>query len=186
MFLRASSVSDLIPTSVLKRIENHGSWDYDLERNIEMSLDDLYKSTETCLKNLGRINDSAASADSDLRLVIVPELWERLRPGSRKALRRISSTLAEYIHNSGRSLIMALSPDSRYALQEGSRLLRQRIEFAENLDTKALLEWTRFSISGAKINKSYPPEYPVYEPAFAYRLVPVLAWRVLEASEGRP
>lgn len=186
MFLRASSVSDLIPMSVLKRVENHSSWDYDLGRNIAMNLDDLYESTETCLKNLGRINDSVTSADSDLRLILVPELWERLRPGSRKPLRRISSSLAEYIHNSGRSLIMALSPNSRYELHEGSRLLRQRIEFAETLDIKALLEWTRFSISGAKVNRSYPPEYPVYEPAFAYRLVPVLAWRVLESQSNGP
>ena len=93
------SVAKLVPSAVLRRVADRPTFLDDVARYVAMSDDDLFRATEVCLRNLDRLGDLAVAGpdpDNDLRIVLVPEFWERIRPGTRDGLRRISSTLAEY------------------------------------------------------------------------------------------
>ena len=183
---KAFSVHNLVPESILARADSRSSFACDIDHYSSMPLADLHRATETCLKNVSRLDDEdgirkgkQCSPDSDLRLVIVPELWERLRAGSRVPLRRISSTLAEYDPDKPSVFRKLLSPEAISELRQGSITLRARVEFAKTLSVGAITEWTRFSILGVRIGNRWPSDYPVYDTAFAYRLAPAIAWRAL-------
>jgi hypothetical protein len=176
----------VIPPAVLRRVADRSAFLNEVSRYIEMSDDDLLYATEVCLRNLESLYDLAAAAtsDGDLQLVLVPELWERLRPGTRDGLRRITSTLAEYNPNPGKPSIFAqlLSPETLERLREGADVLRQRVAHVALLDSAALVEQVRFAIAGSRASDRWSPSAFVYEPGFVYRLVPAITWRVLVRS----
>ena len=172
---------DLVPRTVLRRVADRPTFLDDVARYVAMDDDDLLRATEVCLRNLERLDDLTAGSDSDLQLVLVPELWERIRPGTRGDLRRISSTLAEYRPDPTRPSIFArlLSSETMEHLREGANYLRQRVARASSLDVGALVEQVRFAISGSRAGDRWSPAACVYEPGFVYRLVPAVAWRAL-------
>jgi hypothetical protein len=92
-------VEDLVSPAVLRRVADRAHFLDEIARHVAMEDDELHRVTEVCLRNLGRLDSEVErelGPDARLRHVLVPELWERLRPGSRDALRRISTSLAEY------------------------------------------------------------------------------------------
>jgi hypothetical protein len=175
---------DLVPTTILRRIADRPTFLDDIARYTAMGDNDLLHATEVCLKNLARLDDLTVGSDSDLQLILVPEIWERIRPGTRDNLRRISSTLAEYMPDPARPSIFArlLSPETMAHLRESAVDLRARIERAACLDVGALVEGVRFAIAGSHVGKRWSPADCVYEPGFVYRLVPAVAWRALLRS----
>jgi hypothetical protein len=176
-------VEDLLPPVVLRRVRavDRLAFFDDVKRYVAMDDDDLLRATRVCLRNLGRLDDHVPGPDVDLRGVLVPELWERLRSGTRNDLRRLSCTLAEYNPDSARPSIFAryLSPETLASLHVAADELRRRIESTALLDVGALIEQVRFAIAGSRAVDWWSPADPVYEPGFTYRLVPAVAWRVL-------
>lgn len=177
------SARGLLPPIVLQRVAGRAAFLEDIARYGAMADDDLLRATEVCLRNLRRLNNHAGP-DSDLQLVLVPELWERLRPGTRDVLRRISTTLAEYRPDPERPSLFAriLSPAALTRLREDAQDLRSRLEIAARLDVPALVEQTRFAIAGSRAAEGWSPADHVYEPAFVYRLVPAIAWRACQRT----
>lgn len=170
---------DLVPPTVLRRVVDRSHFATELTRYAAMSDGELYHVTEVCLRNLGPLDDESAGPDADLRIILVPELWERLRPGSRDSLRRITLTLAEYQADSPSIFARMLSPGSLTRLRASADDLRRRVATATVLSAGALVEQTRFAVAGSHMAATWPPDYSVYESGFTYRLVPVVAWRVL-------
>ena len=179
------NASSLVSRTLLNKIVNRESYERGLERYTLMKDDDLLYATEGCLKNLGRLDDTL-SLDGDLRHILVPELWERIRPGERERLRRISTTLAEYNQDPTRPSFFkrVLSPETYAQLQERADSLRQRIKHAAHLDAPSLVEQVRFAIAGSRVADRWAPDACVYEPWFTYRLVPVIASRALDRSNN--
>lgn len=179
------SASSLIPQALLNKILDHESYERGVERYTSMKDDDLLHATEVCLKNLWRLDDSP-SLDGDLRHILVPELWERIRPGTRDPLRRISTTLAEYYQDPTKPSFFnrMLSPESYAELQERADDLRQRIKHATHLDVLTLVEQVRFAIAGSCAADHWTPDACEYEPGFTYRLVPVITSRALDRSNN--
>lgn len=175
----------VIPPSILRRVPDRASFLNEVGRYNAMKDDELLRTTEVCLRNLKRLDNLVVDADSELQLVLVPELWERLRSGTRDALRRIGSTLAEY--DPTRSSIFAnrLSPETLTRLQEEAASLRLRVARATLFDIPALVEQVRFAIAGSRATDHWSPADVVYEPGFVYRLVPAVAWRVIVRSDQR-
>jgi hypothetical protein len=176
----------VIPSSVLRRVTDRPAFLDEVSRYIAMTDDDLLRATEVCLRNLERLDYLAAGSDRDLQRVLVPELWERLRSGTRDRLRRISSTLAEYDPDPPRPspFERRLSPETRARLHEGADTLRQCIAHTARLDIQGLVEQVRFAIAGSRASDRWSPADFVYEPGFTYRLVPAIAWRVLKKPEA--
>jgi hypothetical protein len=174
------SARDLIPPAILRRVADRSALWADVERYVAMEDDDLLHATECCLRNLGAPID-LASPDGDLQLVLVPELWERLRPGTRDTLRRITSTLAEYNPDPDRPSIFArlLSLETMASMRAGANDLRARVAHAGRLGVEALVDQVRFAIAGSRAAGRWVPSDCVYEPGFVYRLVPAVAWRAL-------
>jgi hypothetical protein len=178
------NTDNLVPRALLNKIVNHDSFARALARYTAMEDDDLLHTTEACLKNLGRL-DNEPSLDGDLRHILVPELWERIRPGTRDPLRRISTTLAEYRQDPTKPSFFkrVLSPESYAQLQEFAGDLRQRVKRAARLDVLSLVEQARFAIAGSRADR-WTPDACVYEPRFTYRMVPVIAGRALDRSNN--
>lgn len=169
----------LVPPSILQRVIDRPYFVEALARYTEMHDDDLYRATEVCLRNLDRLVNEGPGPDAELRLVLVPELWERLRPGTRDTLRRITTSLAEHQEDAPSIFWPRITPETRARLRGAAADLRQRITAAAELDAPALVEKTRFAMAGSRAANTWPPDYPVYEPGFTYRLVPAIAHRVL-------
>jgi len=172
----------MIPPAILRRVADRSAFLNDVARYTKMGDDDLLHATEGCLRNVERIHDLVVfGPDSDLQIVLVPELWERLRSGTRDKLRRFSSTLAEYKPDLACPSIFArlLSPAALLRLRESADDLRQRVAHAARLDVQGLVEQVRFAIAGSRAARRWSPADLVYEPGFVYRLVPALTWRVL-------
>ena len=167
-----------LPATVTRRIVDAASFYADAARFAALNDAELLSATETCLRNLPRIDEATAAADTDLQLVLVTELWERLRPGTRDTLRRISTTLAEYDPSRSSIFDRLLSPASRVLLCTRATELRQAIARATWLDAGSLAQWTRFAIAGSRAMRRYAPEDCVYEPGFTYRLMPAIVRRV--------
>lgn len=179
------AIARMIPPTVLRRITDRATFLTEVARYDALSDDELLRTTEVCLRNLERIDDrTIVGPDADLQLVLVPELWERLRPGTRDRLRRLSSTIAEYRPDPTHVFAKLLSPESRERLCSDAEDLRQRVEHAARLDACFLVEQTRFAIAGSSASRRWLPEDFVYEPGFVYRLVPAIAARVL-SRHGR-
>lgn len=148
-----------------------------------MDDDELFRVTEVCLKNLERL-ERDEGADADLRHVLVPELWERILPGRhvRDRLRRISTTLAEYDHDSSRTSFWSRLPgfaDRVARLGADAERLRRQIAEVGAADAEALAERVRFAIAGSRVTQRWTPTQYVYEPGFTYRVAPVVACRCL-------
>ena len=172
----------LLPAAIRRRITDRPLFSYAVARYTAMSLPDLLQQTSACLRNLGRLDDLRASADADLRCVLVPELWARLIPGTRTDLRWITTRLAE--HRSDGTNFFRLSEATRAVIRASAEDLRHRVAAAADLDTEALVEQTRFAIAGSRAKDAWAPDDSVYEPGFAYRLVPVVACRVLALARS--
>lgn len=172
----------LLPPVIRRFVADRPAFLDDVARYAAMSDDDLFCTTAVCLRNLERLGDLGAGPDADLRAVLVPELWERLRPGSRDPLRRITTTIAEYRGDT--PSIFRLSAGTLARLRDSADDLRLRVASAEALDAEALVERTRFAIAGSRARDSWPPDCPVYEAGFTYRLVPAVAGRVLARSRA--
>ncbi len=182
---------DLVPPAVLGRVTDRGRFQGDLARYVQMTDDDLHRATDVCLRNVDRLDvevEEALGPDAWLRIVGVPELWERLRPGSRDALRRISTSLFEYEPDPDRPSLWRRSRFwslAREARRDAAVVrLRDDVARTAGLDTSALVEQVRFAIAGSRASETWPPDYPVYEPGFTYRLTPVVAWRALVRWRG--
>jgi hypothetical protein len=184
-------VEDLVPPAILQRVTDRAHFLDDVQRYVVMKDEDLFRATEACLRNLGRLDvevEYDLGPDVRLRHVLVPELWERLRPGCRDALRQISTSLAE--HNSDPARVSFWRRSALWSAEGESRLhtaairLREDIAGMAGVDIDVLAEQTRFAIAGSRVVETWAPDYPVYEPGFTFRLVPVVAWRVLR-KEGR-
>lgn len=177
---------DLIPKAVFRRLADRSRFLDDLTRYNEMGDDDLYRVTVVCLRNLERLDDESAGPDAALRNILIPELWARLRPGTRDELRRISSTLAEYRPDPEHPSIFArmLSSETLMKLRDDADNLRQRVAFTSRLDGGALVDQVRFALAGSRVADRWAPDACVYEPGFTYRLVPVVSWRVLVRARG--
>jgi hypothetical protein len=175
---------DYVPSTVLRRVTDRLTFLDDIARYVAMDASHLLHATEVCLKNLERLDDYSASPDSDLQLILIPEIWERIRPGTRDNLRRISSTLAEYRPDPAHPSIFErlLGRETMMHLREGADELRQRISHASSIDVGALVEQARFAIAGSRVADRWSPADCVYEPGFVYRLVPVVAWCGLERT----
>jgi hypothetical protein len=184
--MTAATFARVIPPAILRRVADRAAYLNEISRYIAMNDDDLLRATESCLRNLESLYDltAAAASDGSLQLVLVPELWERLRPGTRDGLRRITSTLAEYNPDPTQPSIFAplLSKETLARLVEGADDLRQRVACTALLDGEALVEQARFAIAGSRVADRWSPTAFVYEPGFVYRLVPAIAWRVLVRS----
>lgn len=176
------TTADMVVPSVARRVADRRGFLSDIARYVQMGDDDLYRATEVCLRNLERLDDEGEHPDSDLRLVLVPELWERIRSGSRDPLRRISSSLAEYRGDGPRFFSSMLSEDDLARLRASADDMRRRVSAAAVLDAPGLVERVRFAIAGSRAADRWPPDHPVYEPGFTYRLVPAVAWRMLSAD----
>ena len=176
----------LVPPVVLRQVEDRPAFLNDVARYTALDDDGLLHVTKVCLRNLPRLATEETGPDADLRLVLVPELWERLRPGSRDVLRRISSTLAEYRGDRPSIFSRLLSPEWSEELRAAAECMRQQVTRASLTEVESLVEQTRFAIAGSRAADQWPPDYPVYEAGFTYRLVPVVAWRALARAHEDP
>ena len=175
---RRPTFSKLIPSAVLRRVTDPSVLLAGIERYLAMDDNDLFRATENCLRNLERLQD-LTSPDGDLQLVLVPELWERIRPGTRNGLRRISTVMAEYTPNPASIFARLLSSEMAERWRMEAIDLRERVARASVLDVEALVEQVRFAIAGSRAASRWSPADFVYEPGFVYRLVPAVAWRAL-------
>jgi hypothetical protein len=177
----------MIPPAILRRVRDRGAYLDEVARFSSMKEDDLLQVTQSFLRNVNCF-DHVTGPDSELQLVLVPELWERLRPGTRDMLRRISSTLAEYNPDPASPSVFArcLSPEALQRLAADAVDLRQRLVLTSKLDVTALVEQVRFAIAGSRASDHWTPTDFVYEPGFVYRLVPAIAGRVLVHHSRRP
>jgi hypothetical protein len=183
---------DLVPPTVLRRVADRARFLDEVARYAAMEDDELHRATEVCLRNLERLDSEVEyelGPDARLRHVLVPELWERVRPGSRDALRRISTTLAEYDPDTDRPSFWRRSrlwsAEREVRLRSAAARLRDDVACTARVDAGALVEQARFAIAGSRAADRWPPDRPVYEPGFTYRLVPAVAWRVLVRARVR-
>jgi hypothetical protein len=153
------------------------------DRYRAMTLERLLDATKAFLKNVGRLTSSQESGpDGELRILLVPELWERLIPGTRYELRRITCTLAEHDPDRRSALRGLLSAESIEDLRTSSNAIREAIDIASRQSIGSLIERVRFACAGTEACKRWQPEDHVYEPAFVYRLVPALVRRILASG----
>lgn len=145
---------------------------------------DLLKTIKICLSNVDRLKSDVGGADAELRIVLVPELCERLVYGQRSIIRHVTTTLAEY-EPTGRAIERVLATQFGRDLVSEATELRKRIALASVLSTPDLCDQVRFAIAGSAAADRWPPTMCVYEPAFTYRVVPVLAVRVLRRYRER-
>lgn len=188
-------VAGILPADVLRQLarqpDERRAVVEDVRRYLEMDDADLLRHVEIQLRNLGHVRDVdvADAADVALRVVLVPELCERFSPGCRARLRRITSSLAEYDPDPDRPSFFTRTlcrVETYRDLRRGAIDLRDRIARASELDAESLAQQARFAIAGSRSAREYPPGYPVYEPAFAYRMVPALLHRVLVRARSLP
>lgn len=180
---------DFLPLEARARLtesaEGFERYTRDVARYRAMSDAGLLNATEVCLRNLERVDDATAGGDVDLRVLLVPELWERIRPGVRTSLRRITSTIAEYYGASSFWRRIARAETLARLVQAAERTRADAAALAE-ASAGDLVERVRFAVAGADSARRFGPGDCVYEPGFAYRLVPVLAMRVADRAAAAP
>lgn len=176
------SACSLVPPSVLRRCARPQVVLESVARHAALHLDELLQCTRGYLQNLGRILEPGGP-DDDLRVVLVPEIWERLRPGTRDEIRRISSSLAEHYGDRPTIFSRMLPIALKASLDAAADALRARVAATAALDVDSLVDQVRFAVAGSRASARWAPDDPVYESAFAYRLVPALAWRALALGD---
>jgi hypothetical protein len=177
-------VVSILPQRVVDAVADHDRFSHDVARYGRMSDADPLLAVEVCLKNLTRIDqDYLINPDFRLRAVIVPELCERVSPGLglRKMLRRYTTSGAEYAPSGANPF--RLSADRLRKLEIDAGDLRDAVAEAAAADDAALVEQARFAIAGSRGMERWSPSECVYESGFVYRIVPVLAIRVLGRGE---
>ena len=186
----AALVMSILPREIAARMSDRGRFEREIERYRVKSDADLIRSTETCLRNLGQLDDEDGGdgpdrSDFELRVLLAPELCERISPGFRDPLRRIRCTLAEYDPDPDKPSIFRrmLSAASLRELRDQSKALRQDVASISALEVCELVDRMRFVLRGSRASERWPPDACVYEPAFAYLVVPSLAVRAL-ARDG--
>src|SRR4029079_467747 len=156
----------------------------DLTRLVCMSDADLFVTTENCLKNVTRLVDTV-SAEAQLQIVLIPELWERLLPHTGARLRKINTHLADWYGTPKDSFWRRMKSwteeKDRLRVAE-AEALRERIAAAREATPQMLLEQVRFAIAGARVAERFDIDAPVYDTALIYRVVPVLTQRVRARS----
>src|SRR5262245_61280796 len=100
----------LIPPDVREKIRGASasaqrSHQEEARRFRGMTDDDLLEITKIMMRNLDQVGEGA---DRTLRAVLVPECWERIRPGTRDGLRTIVTTLAEWREETKSNLTLAI------------------------------------------------------------------------------
>lgn len=182
------SYADFVPIIIARKIASNSDAVRQIARYRAMTDDELLSITELYYRNLTRIRgswDDESNIDKDayLQVVLVPELWERITANTRTHLRRIIETIAEYTYNPERPSVFERSrPGIGELLSRSAHRLREQIAHTEAMETRELLETIRFVIRGARPALEFSVDAPVYEPAFVYRLVPVIALRAAEHS----
>lgn len=170
---------DIIPPRV--RYEVLSSRKSEVDDYCETADDELLRVVRVCLKNLQMMDPplDEVGPDFELRALLVPELSERFRPrmGLRDEFRRFHTTSAEYY--GGGDNLFRLSLSTLQHLDNRAEDLRSRIAGVRVLSTFDLVDSVRFALGGCLASSRNSPSAPVYEPAFAYRVVPALASRVL-------
>src|ERR1700750_1164824 len=96
MYAFLAEYTCILPVAVQEMVKNDESFFKDLARHESLSDVELVLCVQSCLRNMERVADDTSSVDAALRLLLVPEMCERLMPGARSELRRISSSIAEY------------------------------------------------------------------------------------------
>jgi hypothetical protein len=178
---------DLLPLATRARLtasaEGYERYARDVARYRALADDELLRVTKVCLKNLERVDDANVGGDPDLRVLLVPELWERIRPGTRTQLRQITSSIVEYRGAAEPSFWRRICrPETLAQLAQAAERTRAEVETLAQLSAGDLVERVRFAIAGADSARRFEPGDCVYEPGFAYRLVPVLAVRVADRA----
>ncbi len=192
-----SPVRYILPKSIYEKLSS--STLQQIGKQVAANDDELLRATNTCLSNLERVGsvDSFGTwervlrdADFELRSFLVPELWARILRKTpdeadrvRTRLRRIHTGLVEYGSPSFDSFTRKLlGKELSTRLEEAANSLRERLEFVKKQDVGTLVEQVKVAIVGSESAKKWDVNYPVYEPAFVYRLVPVIALRALSAQ----
>ncbi len=181
-----------LPPEILRRADL-ASLDRDVGRYAGMGDDDLLRATEVCLHNVDRVDDVVRSADADLRIILVPELWERIRLSSgssvvlasdlRDSLRLITTKLASYQGSSRTQPNRLWSSAERAArLLDSANLLRAEILRVSALSMDGLIDEVRAAVVRSSAADRHSPTDCLYGPGFTYRLVPALAYRALERT----
>ena len=162
------------------------------------SMDDaaLVHCVEVCLSNAERMDDEEAMPDDfDLRALLAPELCERIVPGARTRLRRITTSRAEWVADPirtfffprfrgfrGRSGPWGTRARSEVLREEhadriDAACMRARIAMLSAVPIEDLLDRTREAIGASRVMERWDPDAFVYDPGLTYRVIPVLARR---------
>lgn len=170
----------------------------DVRRLLAMDDADLVHCAQVCLSNVERTLDEdedAAPADFELRALLAPELCERIVPGGRMRLRRITTSCAEWICDPlrpsffsrfrgfrGRGDPWGTAVRSAALREEHDRrvdaaCLRARIAMLSAVSIDDLLDRTRAAIGASRVMERWQPYAFVYDPGLTYRVIPVLARR---------
>lgn len=149
--------------------------------------DELVHLADVCLRNLDRLEHVHTRLVSDyadlyLRAVVAPELCERLAPGCRTRLRRVTTSVAEWSVES--SKFWRLTPRDCALREHRTDDAVAAIARLSSLGVESLVEQARFAISGSRVLDRWAADCPVYDAGFTYSVVPVLSFRVLERSRG--
>lgn len=164
-----------------------------------MSDAEIVRCAEVCLRNVEPRRDLAAislrfDAESDLRTFLVPEICERIQPGTRTALRRITTSIAEHDPDPARPSIFVRiwqmrSPSGTAARARQERVYEQarreaaaarsRIALLSQVDRIDLAWRVEEAIGASDVGERWQPTEFVYDPALTYRLVPALVERMM-------
>lgn len=182
-------IARVVPPGVMMRTVDRRRLIEKIAVNVALGDEDLLRGTQVCLRNLWRFSNEINTEpeflgpDDLLRVVLVPELWERIRRGTRDELRRISTTLAEYRPDPERPSVFSrmLGAERTSRLRREADEMRALVERTSRLDTSEVVEQTRFAVAGSRAADRWSPETCVYDTGFTYQLVPAIAIRASEA-----
>jgi len=176
------SAISLVSETVLRRMHARDRWEACVLEYAALPADRLVEQLRYCLRHVERLaSEDVELPDAELQLILLPELCERLVPGTRDTVRRASSNLAEYHYDPNKpSIFRRLRPQAHEKIGYDADRLRARIAEAAKLDTRAIVEHLRFVIAGHWAAKRWKPDDFVYDPALVYRFAPAVAWRALQ------
>lgn len=178
----------------------------DLKKHESESDDGLVETAQICLRNLSSIGRYAVG--DDLRAAIVPEICERIVPGSRTPVRRITTCIAErddgprfdsrLLEAQGFSAFWRrhyCPPGTAARARHDAQTLgfareatgmRARIVLLAEISVNELIDRAKEAIGQSSVHVRWSPTTFVYEPALTYRVIPVLGHRAMLRAQGRP
>jgi hypothetical protein len=196
-----------LPDSIidLVRLDSESNRAYfvrELQDREALSDAELVRSAEVCLRNVGRLavwgEETEVEADL-LRGFLIPEICNRIQPGSRTSLRRITTSHAEYDPDPGRPSLLrwfsqrhapwGTAERSRWqALDDEQRrcggAARARIAMLAEESAAQIADRVVEAIERSPIRSHWSPTTCVYEPGLTYRVLPVLVDRMMRAAPG--